>query len=77
MRLGERQFRAHVLLLSPRMKILSYQDPAFIPFVRRLSRRALPEPDVRDLVSQIIAEVATKGDEALITFTKRFDYFLN
>lgn len=73
MRLGERRFRVHVLPLPPRMKILSYQDPAFTSFVRRLSRRALPEPGVRDLVSQIIAEVATKGDEALITFTKRFD----
>jgi histidinol dehydrogenase len=33
----------------------------------------LPEPGTRDLVTQIIAEVATKGDEALFTFTKRFD----
>lgn len=55
------------------MKILSYLDPGYAPFVRRLNRRALPEPGVRDLVSQIIAEVATKGDEALFTFTKRFD----
>lgn len=55
------------------MKILSYLDPGYTPFVRRLNRRALPEPGVWDLVSQIIAEVATKGDEALFTFTKRFD----
>ena len=55
------------------MKILSYQDSGYAPFVRRLNRRALPEPGTRDLVSQIIAEVAKKGDDALITFTKRFD----
>ncbi len=55
------------------MKILSYLDPGYTPFVRRLSRRAMPEPGTRDLVTQIIAEVATKGDEALIAFTKRFD----
>lgn len=55
------------------MKILSYQDSGYAPFVRRLNRRALPEPGTRDLVTSIIAEVATKGDEALFTFTKRFD----
>jgi histidinol dehydrogenase len=55
------------------MKILSYLDPGYTPFTRRLNRRALPEPGVRDLVSEIIADVATKGDEALFTLTKRFD----
>ena len=55
------------------MKILSYLDSGYAPFIRRLNRRALPEPGTRDLVTQIIAEVATKGDEALFTFTKRFD----
>ena len=55
------------------MKILSHLDPGYTPFVRRLNRRALPEPGTRDLVTQIIAEVAAKGDEALFTFTKRFD----
>ena len=55
------------------MKILSYLDSGYTPFVRRLNRRAMPEPGTRDLVTQIIAEVAAKGDQALITFTKRFD----
>ncbi len=55
------------------MKILSYNDSGYAPFVRRLNRRALPEPGVRDLVTEIIAEVAAKGDQALLTFTKRFD----
>jgi histidinol dehydrogenase len=55
------------------MKVLSYQDPGYAAFVRRLNRRAVPEAGVRELVEQIISEVATKGDDALVTFTKRFD----
>jgi histidinol dehydrogenase len=55
------------------MKILSYTDSGYPSFVRRLNRRALPKPGVRDLVTEIIAEVAAKGDEALFKFTKRFD----
>ena len=43
------------------MKILSYLDSGYTPFVRRLNRRALPEPGVRDLVTSIIAEVAKKA----------------
>jgi len=55
------------------MKILSHTDPGFASFVRRLNRRALPEAGVRDLVTDIIAQVAAKGDDALVTLTKRFD----
>jgi histidinol dehydrogenase len=55
------------------MKILSHSDPGYQAFVRRLNRRAIPEAGVRDLVSEIIAQVAAKGDEALVTLTKRFD----
>jgi histidinol dehydrogenase len=55
------------------MKILSHNDPGYAAFVRRLKRRALPEAGVRDLVAEIIAQVAAKGDDALVTFTKRFD----
>jgi histidinol dehydrogenase len=55
------------------MKILSYLDKGYAPFVRRLSRKALPEAGTCELVTQIIAEVASKGDEALFAFTKRFD----
>jgi histidinol dehydrogenase len=71
--LGETLDRDHVPALRLGMKILSYLDSGYAPFVRRLNRRALPDPGVRDLVTQIISEVATKGDEALFTFTKRFD----
>ncbi|MCF7733863.1 MAG: histidinol dehydrogenase [Akkermansiaceae bacterium] len=55
------------------MRILSHQDPGYDRFVRHLNRRALPEPGVRDLVGEIIAEVAAKGDAALIAYTQRFD----
>ena len=55
------------------MKILSHSDPGYQAFVRRLNRRAIPEAGVRDLVSEIIAQVAAKGDEALVTLTTRFD----
>ena len=55
------------------MIILSHLDSAYPAFVRRLNRRALPEPGVRDLVSEIIAEVAATGDAALLAYTKRFD----
>jgi histidinol dehydrogenase len=55
------------------MKILSYRDPGYAAFVRRLNRRALPESGVRDLVAEIIAQVASKGDDALTAYTRRFD----
>ncbi|MCX6878434.1 MAG: histidinol dehydrogenase [Verrucomicrobia bacterium] len=55
------------------MIILSHLDSGYAAFVRRLNRRALPEPGVRDLVSEIIAEVAARGDRALLAYTKRFD----
>jgi histidinol dehydrogenase len=55
------------------MIILSHLDSAYPAFVRRLNRRALPAPGVRDLVSEIIAEVAATGDAALLAYTKRFD----
>jgi histidinol dehydrogenase len=55
------------------MKILSHKDPGYAAFVRKLHRRALPEPGVRDLVAEIIGMVAAKGNDALVTLTKRFD----
>ncbi|MGC4015993.1 MAG: histidinol dehydrogenase [Luteolibacter sp.] len=55
------------------MKILRHSDPGYASFVKRLNRRAIPDPGVRDLVGEIISEVAAKGDAALLAFTKRFD----
>ena len=55
------------------MKILGYRDADYASFVKRLDRRALPTHDVRDLVADIIAEVAGQGDKALVAYAKRFD----
>jgi histidinol dehydrogenase len=55
------------------MKILSHTDSGYAAFLRRLNRRALPESGVRDLVAEIIAQVAADGDDALVALTKRFD----
>lgn len=55
------------------MKILGYRDADYESFVKRLNRRALPTHDVRDLVADIIAEVAGQGDKALVAYAKRFD----
>ena len=55
------------------MKILSYKDPGYAAFVRRLQRRAIPEDSVRDVVSDIISKVSKKGDSALIELTHRLD----
>jgi len=55
------------------MKILSHQDKGYAAIVRRLKRRAVPGDDVRDLVAGIIAEVAKRGDQALVEYTRQFD----
>jgi histidinol dehydrogenase len=55
------------------MKILRHSDPAYPAFVKRLKRRALPDPGVRSLVGEIIKDVSAHGDAALISLTKRFD----
>ncbi len=73
MMLGERMPPVHLPPPPLGMKILSYSDPKYASFVRRLNRRALPEDGVRDFVTEIISQVAAKGDAALVTFTKRFD----
>jgi histidinol dehydrogenase len=73
MMLGERAGSVHLPAPPSGMKILSHLDSGYASFVRRLNRRALPEDGVRDLVAEIIGQVAAKGDEALVTLTKRFD----
>lgn len=55
------------------MRIIGYRDADYESFVKRLNRRALPTHDLRDLVSDIIAEVAGQGDKALVAYAKRFD----
>ncbi|MFD2257758.1 histidinol dehydrogenase [Luteolibacter algae] len=55
------------------MKILTYKDAEYPAFAQSLRRRAIPEDSVRDLVGEIISNVATNGDEALVELTQRFD----
>ena len=55
------------------MKIIGYRDAGYDAFCRKMARRALPGEAVRGLVSEIIAEVARRGDVALCDFAKRFD----
>ncbi len=73
MRLGECSCPVHGSPFIHGMKILSHTDPGYSAFVRRLNRRAIPETGVRELVAEIIDQVNTRGDEALVAFTKRFD----
>ena len=63
----------HLPAQLSRMKILNHKDAGYSAFVRRLRRRAIPEDAVRDLVSEIISQVATSGDDALVELTHRFD----
>ncbi len=55
------------------MKIVTYKDARYAAFVRKLQRRAIPEDSVRDLVADIISNVAENGDAALVELTHRFD----
>lgn len=55
------------------MKILSHKDAGYARFVRKLQRRAIPEPKLRDGVAKIIEQVAVDGDKGLFALTKRFD----
>lgn len=55
------------------MKVLTHEEKAYPAFVKKLYRRAVPSDLVSETVSEIVAEVALKGDEALLAFSKKFD----
>ncbi len=55
------------------MKVLSYKDADFAAMATMMKRRAVPTDALRDTVASIIAEVAAKGDDALLAFTQKFD----
>lgn len=55
------------------MKILTHKDKGYPAFLKRLYRRALPSVEVTDSVREIIAEVARRGDRALVDFARKFD----
>ena len=51
----------------------SHNDAGYPAFVKKLRRRAIPEDSVRELVGDIISDVAVRGDDALVDLTHRFD----
>jgi histidinol dehydrogenase len=53
---------------------LSTRDPGFeVAFRALLAAKRESAPDVDDAVAAIIADVATRGDAALVEYTQRFD----
>ena len=54
------------------MKVLRHSDRGFGKALASLNRHATPDPKVRSLVAEILAEVEEKGDAALLRYTKKF-----
>ena len=55
------------------MQIIRYSDPDFPAQLAKLTRRAIPDVDVKDTVESILNAVRDRGDEALIEFAQKFD----
>jgi len=55
------------------MKILTHADKGYSAFVKKLYRRAIPSGAVSETVAEIVAEVAKRGDRALVDFASKFD----
>lgn len=55
------------------MKVVRASDEDFEDFAKSLCRRAFPSTEVTSVVSEIIAAVAEKGDQALRDYTLKFD----
>ncbi len=60
---------------EPDLKTLSTRDPSFPLEWRRLCARGSAEDEgpIREAVARTVAEVAARGDEALLELTARFD----
>ncbi|MEI6071811.1 MAG: histidinol dehydrogenase [Verrucomicrobiae bacterium] len=54
------------------MKVLRPEDKGYKKAIAALGRRAAPDPEVRAVVAKILAAVGSKGDAALIRYTKKF-----
>lgn len=55
------------------MKIHKFTDPDYPQLLSQLNRRYRPDPQVESTVRQIIAEVASEGDPALLRYTAKFN----
>lgn len=56
------------------MKIHRETDLHYDEALGRMNRRAVPAEEVREAVASIIAEVRSRGDEALVEYAARFDH---
>ncbi|MEM9480548.1 MAG: histidinol dehydrogenase [Verrucomicrobiota bacterium] len=56
------------------MRILRHSDPQFDRKAAAFfSRRAIASDEVRDVVANVLADVAKRGDKAVLELTKKFD----
>ncbi len=55
------------------MKLLHQSSPDYASFRATLNRRAIPDTSVSEIVAGIISEVQSRGDQALIDLTAKFD----
>jgi len=54
------------------MRLISYKDRGFDRSLAELNRQAEPLAEVRETVSEIIADIRKKGDVALLAYTLKF-----
>src|SRR5690606_35991674 len=55
------------------MRIIRHTDKNFSSAMKKLDRRSAPPAGVEEIVKEILAEVKTRGDAALIELSNRFD----
>ena len=55
------------------MKVIRHTDADYAPALRSLNRRAEATDQVREVVADVLKQVRSRGDEALLEFTKKFD----
>lgn len=54
------------------MQVLRPKDRGYAAALKKLNRRATPDPKVRDVVAGVIEAVSHRGDAALLEFTEKF-----
>lgn len=55
------------------MRIIRYTDKNYSSAIKKLDRRSAPPAGVEEIVKDIISEVKSRGDAALIELSNRFD----
>jgi len=55
------------------MKVIRHSDPDYASALRSLNRRAEASDQVREVVADVLKQVRSRGDEALLEFTEKFD----